>query len=143
MSEVHRGSVHEHLDIRGAVTVSGQALNGATVRASASLDVKGQLIGGVRVQEGARCTVAGQCDGNVYVEANAYLDVTGMLLGHLRQNDGAVTVAVGAYVGRRVVSPDGVLVEPPPGGVTTNASAQRFEVIGTWPSVALAPLGRH
>jgi hypothetical protein len=136
MVDVIRGRVTHHLEVHDETELGGLAPAGATVYDGAVLDVRGQ-VGSLRLQEGARARLGGQCTGDVYVAEGARLDVTGMVLGRLLQNDGVVTLAVGARLGKYMVSEDGLLVEPVGSHVITE-STPRFAVVGTSANLALA-----
>jgi len=136
MADAIRGKVTHHLEVHEDTNLGGMAPAGATVHNGAVLEVHGQ-IGSLRLRSGATARVSGQCTGDIHVAEHARLDVTGMFLGHLLQNDGLVTVAVGARLGKHMVSEDGQLVEPVGSHVITE-STPRFAVVGTSANLALA-----
>jgi hypothetical protein len=83
------------------------------------------------VPAGVRLYIAGIADGDLYIEAGGKVDVTGGLRGAIRLNDGVLRLAEGAFVGDKMMAPDGLTASADSPRPVITRDTPRHRLVGT------------
>ena len=82
--------------------------------------------------------IGGIATGDLFVSSGGRVDIGGRFEGRITANDGTIDVAEGAFIGSRVMGPDG-LISPTPGtNYHVDKNTPRHRIAGVYGDYRLA-----